>query len=327
MRNPALFAFGVTIACLSPMFAASLDAGPKQEEMLFAADARSFVVNGVTVKVSIDHGIADRGATVTLHLEAERAVAVGLVMLGSTGTEGARVPDPPLGLLHRNVTVDQVAGDHVVKDIPIKLVGAVQEQAFATYSIYAMSPAAARRLDRLQRHATPPVQPGEGPPEATASSMKLWHALGAIRRDGEVDSGDEKPDDEARQFAKGTTARLEVVTRPRDQALAIAMPDEVRSNVAFDVQVTLTNSSRKAAEVYARLDVAEAPAENHALGGNDVVVAPDGMQVTLAPHERRDVTFHVTASKSGMLGLIAVGDGLAGHAFGATAVTDAVAAR
>ena len=318
MRNHGLVAFATTITLLAPIVVSRLTAGPKQEAMAFAPASRSLVVDGVGVEVSLDKVVGDPGETIQLHLEADRKVEVGIVMLGSTGTEGGRVPDPPLGLLHENVRIDVATGERMTKDVPIKLAGAVTRDAFASYTIYVLTPSGAKRLARLQRNATGPEQGDEGPPTPSQSGWKFEEALTAANRDADS----EQPTAVEKQFPIDGVARLDAITRPRDTRLAIAMPDTAPPNVPFEVQVTASNPSNEAVDTFVAMETPTTVVDYRGLEAGNLVIEPQGMPLTLAPHESRRLTFHVTAKTDGAVALVANTYGALGAAFGATEVTD-----
>jgi len=319
MRHPGLFAFAATTLLIAPLVVPRLTAGPKQEAMAFAPGYRSLAVDGTNVEVTLDKVLADSGETVQLHLEADRKVTVGIVMLGSTGTEGERVPNPPLGLLHENITIDVAAGDHVTKDVPIKLAGAVSRTAIASYTIYVMTPKGAKQLARLQRNADGPEWPadGNGPPSPSRSAERLWEAQSAIERDVEP----EKMGKWEAAFPLGSAARVDAVTRPRDSRVAMAMPDVVRPNVPFTLEVMVSNPSDDETNMWLTPSTPSIAIDCRGLRGDDLAIEPAMRMVTLAPHETRKLTFEVTAKSIGVLGLVIDMYGQGG-AFAAAEVTD-----
>src|SRR5436305_4195803 len=103
MRFPGLVAFGVTTCVLVPLIMPS--AGPTERAKLFAPDTSDVTIDGTPVQISLDNPFTDPGGKVHLTLTADKEVQVGIVVLGSTGSEGARVPDPPRPVAHETVTL------------------------------------------------------------------------------------------------------------------------------------------------------------------------------------------------------------------------------
>src|SRR5262245_8919120 len=103
------------LALLIALLPLAAEAGPRQHEMLYAPTKHAITVSGAQVTVSLDRQVANPGDTLQLHLETDRKVEVGIVVMGSNGKERGDIPYPPLGILHKTVTVSGPT------DVPIKL--------------------------------------------------------------------------------------------------------------------------------------------------------------------------------------------------------------
>jgi hypothetical protein len=256
MRNPGLVAFAVTAGILAPVVTLHLAAGPKQREMLFAPGANALDVAGSHITAVLDHRLVDPGETVHLDLTSEKAVEVGIVVFGSSGTEGERVPSPPLAVLHETVSLAANATKHVA----LKLRGARSNyEPVGTYSIYVMSPKAADRLALLQRRAGPSIPTGEIPDMDTDTS-KLFSVIYKIGRD-DLEGND------AKLFGGTAVARLEAYTRALNPAIALELPETTPADRPFTVGVVLKNTSKHAQSVKVNLTFPRIDSEQLGLSG------------------------------------------------------------
>src|SRR5437868_4637127 len=103
MRYLGIAAFGATVCIVTPLIRPS--AGPVERAKLFAPDSTELTVDGTPVKVALDKPFVDPGDTVKLTLTADKEVQVGIVVIGSSGNEGDRVPEPPRPVAHETVTL------------------------------------------------------------------------------------------------------------------------------------------------------------------------------------------------------------------------------
>ncbi len=61
------------------------------------------MVDGAHVTATLEHPFGDPDELIHLTLTSDKRVELGVVVMGSSGTEGARVPDPPRPVAHRSV--------------------------------------------------------------------------------------------------------------------------------------------------------------------------------------------------------------------------------
>ncbi len=319
MRHAGLIAFGATLAVLVPAARLKLTAGPQQDALLFAPSASSLDIDGAHVEASLDKMIVDPGGAVHLKLVANKPVTVGIVVLGTTGTEGDRVSNPPLGIAHETVKLTATPEGGASKDVVLKLDGALasgaQDLPFGNYTIYVMTPKAADKLDRMRRRAHPPVAGDNEPPSPGLGASELSTLISSI-------DAQEAPDNktDAKLFAAGTIARLDAYTRPKNQRITIQAPETARRDEVFTVGVTVTNpSKRKLADLEVSLELPAGGSIKQYLGmpQEAVTIAIDKVKIDLAGHETRRVEFHVTAKTAGVVGLFAhaycLGDGCTDH--------------
>lgn len=293
MRNPGLVAFAATVGILAPVVAFQLSAGAKQREMLFAPGANALDVNGVHVDATIDHRLVDAGGTIHLELSAPSRVEVGIVVLGSSGTEGARVPEPPIAVLHETVTVDP----NKPKSIAIKLRGArAGYEPVGTYTIYIMSPKAANKLAKAEDRAGPSIPTGEIP-DMDRDTQKLFSMIQKIGKDDNEDPAD------AKLFASTVVARFEAYTRSVSPSITIETPETAQVDRPFTVGVTLKNPSKHAHKV--KLNVSFPRIDDSYLGLPDDAAKVENSNdvIELARGETRRVEVKVTATKPGVIGV------------------------
>src|SRR6185503_15119340 len=119
----------------------------------------------------------------------KRQIEVGLLIYGSAGDEGARVPSPPVGVAYKQVTID-LAGGAGEKEIAIPLKGAEMAryypQAFNSYEVLVMAPKAAAKLNALHSNARL-IDTGEIPDYNPSAQkfMSLYRGWGGDDRKGE----------------------------------------------------------------------------------------------------------------------------------------------
>jgi hypothetical protein len=299
MRYIGLAAFGATVCVLVPL--TQLGAGPNERAKLYAPDTHELVVDGIAVTATLEQPFVDEGAATHLTLTADKEIQVGIVVVGSSGTEGSRVPNPPRPVMHETVTLTPNKTGKATKDVTLHLSNALAEgdSELATYKLYITSRETGERLQRLVDRAGPSIPTGEIP-DMDTDTMKL---LGTLSRASESQQDDQRDDNGKLLFAKGSVAVLEAYQRPVSDSIAIAAPNHADVGQAFDVKVTVRNPTNQT------LEHQEISLEVMAIGdayagasGSDVKIDPVDA-VTLAPHQHKTVTFKVTAPIVGVMGL------------------------
>src|SRR5262249_29218666 len=146
-----------------------------------------------------------------------KRVALGVLVYGSTGSEGARVPDPPVDVAHETVTLDFDAHGKATKDVKLTVDGArSQHEPFAHYTILVMPPKAADRLASLRdRFRVIPGTKNDPIPSYNKSGSKFSELYYDV-------ANGRAPDEAAALFAPGSIARLEAHTRVKSSAIAIS---------------------------------------------------------------------------------------------------------
>ena len=298
MRTPGLVAFAVTTAILAPVVALHLTAGPTQRQMLFAPGAEALDVNGVNIQAALDRRIADPGEIIHLDLTAGARVAVGIVVFGASGTEGERVPSPPLAILHETVTLDA----SITKHVALKLRGARSSfEPVAEYKIYVMAPKAADKLARMQDRAGPPVSNGDEIPDMDRDTIKLRQLMSSIGGSELSNPTDQK------LFGGSAVALFEAYTRAINPAVAIDTPESAPVDRPFPVGITLKNPSKHAQTLTVRLSFPRINSDYLGIP-EDAAKAEAGTPVELAAGETKRVELHVTATRAGVIGVQATVD-------------------
>jgi hypothetical protein len=298
MRYIGLAAFGATTSILVPL--AVLDAGPTERAKLMAADTHDLVVNGAHVTATLEHPFADPDSVVHLTLTSDKKVELGIVVMGSTGTEGERVPSPPRAVAHRNIELvpDKATGT-ATKDVAIRLHNArvTAWQPYGSYTFYVMSEKAGDRLQALVDRAGPSIPTGEIPDMDTDTS-KLFEAIYKIASPDDTDTSRD-----AKLFAKGSVGVVTAFTRPVQDDVKLAMPDRVTQGESFAVTVTVHNPhAQRLSDVTIQLEPMTIGDSWTGMVGSDIAIEKLPA-VALAPGERKTVQFHVTAPYVGVLGL------------------------
>jgi hypothetical protein len=311
MRNVGLIAFGVTVCVLVPAAVNRLTAGREQVTKLLAPGARTLALeDGAKIDISMDRALVDPGDTIHVKLAASaptaRHVTVGVLVLGATGTEGTRVPSPPVGVAHETVRLDIDATGHATKEIPIRLRGArAQFEPLAHYTILVMPPKAADKLERLRSHARVIPEPSGGIPSYNRSGEQFQTMYWAV-------TSEQAPDGDEALFAPGQIARLDAHTRPRGSSITITAPDTAPRDGKFTVVVTVKNpGKRPLAGLEVSLDTLDGILERQledrylGLGSSAVTIEAGNTTLDLAGHETKRVEFQVSASTAGVVGLYA----------------------
>ena len=300
MRNLGLTAFVLTTCVLVPAAVHHLRAGHEQVVKFGAPDAQELSLGGAKIEAKLDHAVVDPGEAIHLTLAASGATGkrleVGVLVYGSSGTEGSRVPSPPVAVAHQTVSLAIDPSGNGTKELAVALRGAVVNQysdtPFSHYTILVMAPKAADKLARLHRRAH--LEGGdEGIPSYNTSGE---HFMKVYAWGGELEGED------ARLFAEGTVARLEAHTRSVNPAIAIETPATTPVGQAFAVTVVVKNPSKKAATgLELSLDTPAGVLEESE--GIGALVMPQSPTFDLAGGETRRFEFRVIPNEAGVLGL------------------------
>jgi hypothetical protein len=313
MRHVGLLAFGITTAVLVPAAVQRLTAGPTQLAKLVAPGAKSLTIDGTKIDISLDRALLDPGDKVTLKLHAHdstaKRVTVGVLVLGSTGSEGDRVPSPPVGVAHKNVTLDIGPDGTATKEVAFTLTGARNRgyEPFSHYKLMVMAPKAASRLETLRGNAHLVGDSEEGIPWYNKSGDRFMSLYWSVNSHETPDNSDGTNAADAKLYDKDSVAIVEAHTRPKSSAITIAAPDTARTGEVFTVAVTVKNpTKRKLTGLEISLDNPSGLLDDQYLGMSDkAVVISDDSKVDLAAGATKRVEFKVTASATGVVGLYA----------------------
>ncbi len=293
MRNTGLVAFAVTVGILAPVVVLQLSAGPKQRQMLFAPGSNSLSINGVHIDATLDRFLVDPGESVHLDLTAPNRVEVGIVVLGSSGSEGARVPDPPIGVLEETVSLEP----NVTKHVALQLHGARNTyDLHANYTIYVMSTKAAAKLARTQRRAGPSIPTGDIP-EMDGDTQKLFTLTYEIGRDDIENASD------AAMFGSTAVARFEAYTRAANPSISIEAPETAQVDAPTAIAVVLKNPSGHRQHVKVELTFPQFDDAYLGLPYDAVIAEKSDDVIELARGETKRVVLHVTAKRAGLIGV------------------------
>jgi hypothetical protein len=271
-----------------------------------AESGGELALGGATIQAKLEHPLVDPGEPLKIKLSASGAkgkqLQVGLLVYGSSGDEGARVPSPPVGVAHKTVTIPIDATGNGTAELAIPLKGAVGNvhypQAFTGYEVLVMAPKAADKLERLRKNANL-IGGEEGIPyynNAGSQFMGLYRGW-----------SDEKKGEDGVLFAEGAIARLDAHTRAINPAIAITTPDTVEVGKAFTVAITVKNTTKKPAKGFElQLETPAGVVENdeHPTGITALVM-PEEVGFELAAGESKKFEFRVMPSELGVLGLYA----------------------
>jgi hypothetical protein len=301
MRYIGVAAFGVTVCVLVPL--TRPDAGPAERAKLFAADTHDVVVDGVHVTATIDHPFVEDNGQVHVTLHADKEVQVGLVVLGSSGSEMSRVPDPPEPVTHRTISLVRDPNGQWTRDVTVRLHSARTDHyhPYGSYTLYVTSREIGERLQRLVDRAGPNVPPpGGGIPDMDTDTEKLLSTLGDARRAADDDTADGSG-----MFAKGSIAVLHGFTRPATDDVALTVPDHVKRGDDVAITVAVRNPTAKPIDkLKVEVEVMsfdDAPTYKGMVASDDTRI--DDTLISLAPHQRKTVRVHVKAPEVGLMGL------------------------
>jgi hypothetical protein len=296
MTKLAVVAFGVTTAVLVPTTMHVLEAGPNQIAKLVAPDQQSVQIGDARVDISVDHGLVAAGGTihVTVTATADKREQVPLAMLvyESRGVPDERVELPPARVGREEVTLD-VAHGKATRTVAFTLDDdrprGMSHDTYNHYTVLVMTPKAADLLDRKRRGASG-IDPGGQDPNG------FWALLEKASSPG--NDGNEKA---------GGIARLDVTTSLPNDHISIVAGDVGRTGEDLAVKVRVRNTTRTAID---NVNVSLSAQSDGRLSdyqglGSDQVAIDSPPAITLAPHETKDVVFHVTAQEAGTLGLFA----------------------
>jgi hypothetical protein len=300
MRNLGLTAFVLTTCVLVPAAVHHLRAGHDQVVKFGAPDAQELSLGGAKIEAKLDHALVDPGEAIHLGLVASGATGkrlqVGVLVYGSSGTEGDRVPSPPVAVAHETVSLAIDTSGNGTQELAIALRGGAvsrySDTAFSHYTILVMAPKAADKLALLHRRAQL-VGGDEGIPSYNRSGERFMqlYAWG-----GELEGED------AKLFAEGAVARLAAHTRSINPAIAIETPATTPAGQAFTVAVVVKNPSKQAATgLELSLDTPAGVLEESE--GISALVMPDSATFDLAAGETRRFEFRVMPDEAGVLGL------------------------
>jgi len=302
MRNLGLTAFVLTTCVLVPAAVHHLRAGHEQVVKFGAPDSQELSLGGATIEAKLDHALVDPGEAIHLKLVASGATGkrldVGVLVYGSSGTEGDRVPSPPVAVAHETVSLPIDASGNGTRELAFALRGATanrySDTAFAHYTVLVMAPKAADKLALLHGR-THLVGGNEGIPYYNKSGE---HFMRLYAWGGDLEGED------AKLFGDGAIARLAAHTRSINRAIAIETPATTPVGQAFTVAVVVKNPSKKAATgLELTLDTPAGVLEGDK--GIGAVVMPDSATFDLAPGETRRFAFRVLPDEAGVLGLYA----------------------
>ena len=303
MRNAGLIAFSVTTCVLVPAAIHQISAGKEQIAKLSAPREDTFELRGAKVKVALDRYMLDPGESLKIQIAATEATGktleVGVLVLGSNGTEGDRVPTPPNGVAFRILKLP-VKDGVATGDMTVALKGSSQGrwQPFGHYEVLVGEPNAIEKLENLRRRSDLVGDDEIGIPSLNRAGSTF---MGLYRGWGIPDEEAQSPD------LEGKLARLDAHTRPKSSAVALTVPDTASVEKPFLVSVTVTNPGRRAMK---NLEVNLSGQSTFSAEYVDpvpsrITVRPDKRAIDLAPHETRTVEFEITPSEAGVIGLYA----------------------
>jgi hypothetical protein len=303
MRKVGLLAFGVTSLVLVPAVLHSITAGPQQIAKLVAPGESSIAIGDAKIQVSVDRPIVDPGDVVHVKLSAAapkaEKVSASVLVLESLGTYNGRVEQPPERITLETLALDAAPGGGAAKELAVKVPGRrkVGEMQLGHYTILVMEPKAAAKLDRLRQGArregaSPRFNAMESAPKHDAFNEMYYGLSGS--------GGDEE------DGAKAMAARVDVMTRPANSAIAIRAPEQAAVGQEISVLVQVTNpTKRRIPELTVQLQQPDLFSDYLGLDFEQVSLAKESESVALAPRETKQVEFRLTAKRAGILGMYA----------------------
>lgn len=303
MRNVGLIAFTLTTCVLVPAAIHRLSAGKEQIAKLAAPSESALELRGAKIKVALDKYMLDPGETLKVKIAATEAkgktLEVGVLVLGSNGTEGDRVETPPNGVAFRILKLP-IKDGIATGEMSVDLKGANNQSSwrpFGHYEVLVGAPNAIERLESLRRRSDIIGDPSEGIPELNRAGGKF---MGLYR--GWSDNEKEKA-----LYSEGSLARLDAHTRPKSSAITIAMPTTTPVDHAFMVSVTVKNTGKRAMN---GVDITLSEHKGFdldygAANNEDVEIKTDKINIDLKGHETKTVQFEVKPEHAGVIGLYA----------------------
>lgn len=310
MRHIGILAFSVTTCVLVPAAIHEVVAGKEQIAKLAAPNSATAKIGKAEVAVKLDRFMLDPGEKLGVHIEASnlpgKSLEVGLLVIGSNGTEGDRVQSPGVGIAFR--TVKLTGKDGVAStDLAIPLQGAQASRygdgGFGHYTVLVGPVDALAKLERWRKGSSYVGDTGDEIPSLNRSGskfMSMWWDL-------QMEAGEDQDEARARAYTRGSIARVEAHTRPKSDAISLSVPDTAPTGKPFTVTVHVENKSRRAMkglEVHLSQNTggesvyADAPEAK-------VTIAPDVATIALPARSAQDVTFTVTPKALGVVGLVA----------------------
>ena len=303
MKHVGLFAFGLTTCVLVPTALHVLQAGPEQVAKLAAPGLGKVTLGKAEISIKADQAIVEPGkkvhVTLTASAEGHEKARVALLVYESQGSGGGRVESPPALVGREEVVLDTQTTPS--KTFAFTLSGQRGENmdgiaAFGHYTILAMAPADADRLEKLHRRADRVNDPMSDPSGRYGEFMTAFYQAGS--QDTEEGSH------------PVLSARIDVNTRPTNSVVSIVAPDHARVGDDIEVAVLVKNTSRTPV---AELAVALATQVDGLVGNEYLGLGPDDASVlgageqtvAVGAHETARVIFHVRARGNGVLGLYA----------------------
>jgi len=311
MRHIGILAFSVTTCVLVPAAIHEVVAGKEQIAKLAAPNSATAKIGKAELAVKLDRYMLDPGEKLGVHIEASnlpgKPLEVGLLVIGSNGTEGDRVQSPGVGIAFR--TVKLAGKDGVASaDLAIPLRGAQASRygdggGFGHYTVLVGPVDALSKLERWRRGSSYVGDAREEIPSLNRSGSKFMSMWWDLQMENEPDQ------DEAREraYARGSIARVEAHTRPKSDAIAIEVPDTAPTGKPFTVTVHVENKSRRAMkglEVHLSQSNGGEPVYAESPEAK-VTISPDVATIALPARSAQDVTFTVTPKVLGVVGLVA----------------------
>ncbi len=310
MKHHGLFAFALTTAVLVPAAAHYLSAGHDQVARFAAGNGGVLKLGGATVQTKLEHPLVDPGEPLKITLSARGAkgkrLEVGLLVYGSSGDEGSRVPGPPIGVAYRTVSIPLDGEGTGTTEIAVPLKGAANNpydpQAFTSYEVLVMAPKAAEKLERLRRSTGFIGDQEEGIPSYNKSGEKFMQLYRW---------GGDKTGEDVTLFAEDAIVRLDAHTRAINPSIAIHTPDTTEVSKTFTVAISVTNSTNKPVKdlelsLETPLGVTEdVVEEGQAAKGISALVMPEQVGFELGAGETKKFEFRVMPSDLGVLGFYA----------------------
>jgi hypothetical protein len=307
MQKIGLAAFCVTTCVLVPAALHTLTASSKQVAKLAAPDAQALILDGVRIDAAVDKAIVDPGDKVHVTLKATggktQKVTVDVMVLEATGTGGGRVESPP-----NKVALEQVSlipnGPSRELAFPLRGYRGAEmdgQSPFGRYTILVMRPREAKKLDRLRRTG------GSDEMGYNEPFFSMYETVGDTIKTDPPTQDQDGTEAEEDLGTPGTSARLDVITRPKGSPVAIKAPETARVGEPFTVTVRVTNRSQKPIEKM-RIELSK-PEMLYGLHYNgledDKVQMSESVEMAFKGRETKDIKFTVTATEAGIVGLYA----------------------